>query len=542
MVLGSLASRITGFLRSAVVAAALGTGLTGDAYNVANTLPNIVFMLLLGGALNSVFVPELVRAARRPDGGAAFTDRLVTACLTALLAICAVAVCAAPWLVHLYAPSFTDGQSQTAVALARYCLPQIFFYGVFAVLGQVLNARERFGAMAWAPVANNLVVIGVFALFLGLVGRAGPAGMSPGQTLWLGVGSTAGIVVQALAVVPSLRRSGYRWRPRFDWRGPDLAAPLRAAGWTLALVGVGQAGFWVITVLATGAGERAAAGGVTAGVGLTAYNNAYQLWTVPQGVLTVAVVTAALPALTRAAQGGDHRALTDGLTRTVRSSAGIIVLVSAAFLSMGAPLAALAYGYGAVTDADVRILGLVLVAFAPGLPAYCAQYALTRGFYALGDARTPVLLALVTTGANAALSTTACHVLPARWAVVGMAAAHTTASFVGIGVTSLVLSRRIHRQAGCASGPAPRGLAQTGLHVRAALACAPGAAAAASTALYLREQLGHGTAGSLAAVTAGGLLLAVSVLALAGPLRVHDAFGPLGAVLNRLHRPSRPGR
>jgi putative peptidoglycan lipid II flippase len=219
MALGSLVSRATGFVRSAVVVAALGTGLLNDAYSVANTLPNIVFMLLIGGALNSVFVPELVRAVQHADGGRAYTDRLLTACVAGLAGITAVAVVAAPWLARLYAPVFTGGQLNLTVALARYCLPQIFFYGLFAVLGQVLNARDRFGAMMWTPVVNNLVVIGVFGLYLGIARDTVDAGrITTGQEMLLGAGSTLGIVTQALALLPSLRRAGFRWRPRFDWR------------------------------------------------------------------------------------------------------------------------------------------------------------------------------------------------------------------------------------------------------------------------------------------------------------------------------------
>ncbi len=540
MMLGSVASRITGFLRSAMVVAALGTGLAGDAFSVANTLPNIVFMLLIGGALNSVFVPELVRASQQPDGGAMFTDRLITACLVLLLAISAVTMAAAPWLVGLYAPSFTGDQLEVTVALARYCLPQIFFYGVFAVLGQVLNARERFGAMMWAPAANNLVAIGVFGLYLILVGGEGQ--MSPGQVVLLGVGSTVGIVVQALVLLPSLSRSGYRWRPRFDWRGADLARPLRAAGWALLLIAVTQAAFWAITVLCTGVSRRAAAEGVAVGVGLTAYNNAYQLWIVPQGILVVSLVTAALPALTRAAQTGDHAELTGGLVRTVRTSTGVVIIATLMFLLLGEQVTGLVYGYGTVTSGDVRVLGQILAAFALGLPALCVQYTLTRGFYALDDPRTPVLLALLTSGTNAALSAIAVHTLPVRWATVGMAMAHTLACLTGAATTAIMLHRRIRRAEALkdrqpqrtGSTSALNSLGQLGIHLRVALACLPGATATILIATWTRNQLGTGTAGSLAAVTAGGMFLVLSLLLVARPLRITEATAPLHLILNRL--------
>jgi putative peptidoglycan lipid II flippase len=543
MLLGSLASRVTGFLRSAIVVAALGTGLASDAFSVANTLPNIVFMLLIGGALNSVFVPELVRAAEHADGGTAFTDRLVTACLVLLLTVTAITVAAAPWLVHLYAPTFTGGQLQATVALARYCLPQILFYGVFTVLGQILNAREQFGAMMWAPVANNLVVIGVFGFYLNVAHHIDGAGeMAPGHVVLLGAGSTAGILIQALVLLPSLRRAGYRWRPRFDWRGAGLTRPLRAAGWALLLIAVTQTAFWAVTVLATGVSHRAAAQGVTAGAGLTAYNNAYQLWIVPQGILVVSLVTAALPSLTRAAQAGDYLELTSGLICTVRHSAGAIMVATVAFLVLGEQVAGLAYGYGTVTSSDVRVLGQILACFALGLPAFCVQYILTRGFYALGDPRTPVLLALLTCGANAVLSAAAVRILPVHWATAGMALAHTLACLIGAATTALVLHRRIHRTAALngqrpqrlGPGSALSNLCQAGIHLRVMAACLPGAAAAVLTASWTRGQLGNATAGNLTAVTAGSLLLLLSLSLIARPLRVTAATAPLHQVLHRL--------
>lgn len=525
MALGSLVSRATGFVRAAVVVAALGTGLLNDAYSVANTLPNIVFMLLIGGALNSVFVPELVRAVQHADGGRAYTDRLLTACVAGLAGITAMAVVAAPWLARLYAPVFTGDQLNLTVALARYCLPQIFFYGLFAVLGQVLNARDRFGAMMWTPVVNNLVVIGVFGLYLGIARDTVDAGqITEGQEMLLGAGSTLGIVTQALALLPTLRRAGFRWRPRFDWRGSGLTRPLRAAGWTVLLIAINQVAYWAITSLATGVSKRAAAEHLTVGVGLAAYSNAYQLWVFPQGIVTVSLVTAVLPGLTRAAVLSDFETLGADLARTIRSSAGLIVLSAFGFLTLAPQLTGLAYGYGRTTPGDVQVLAQVLACFAPGLPAFCAQYALTRGFYALGDARTPVLLALVVSGCNAGLCVVAVQALPPRWAVTGMAAAQTLACLAGVVCTSTALRRRIGALSGVRLAVA---------HARAAVACLPGAAVAPIVARWSEDCLGHGLAGNLTGVAAGGLALGLSLLLLAGPLGVPEAAAPLRTALRR---------
>ncbi|MFE7516188.1 murein biosynthesis integral membrane protein MurJ, partial [Streptomyces sp. NPDC057540] len=288
MAAGSLVSRATGFVRASVVAAALGAGLVADGYAVGNSVPTIVYMLLLGGALNAVFVPELVKAAKEhEDGGVAYTDRLLTLCALALAALTAVAVLAAPVIVDTYT-DYGGGQRDMTIAFARSCLPQIFFLGLFTLLGQVLNARGRFGAMMWTPVLNNVVAVSVFGLFL-VVGDGGE--LTPGETALLGWGTTAGIAVQALALLPSLRAAGFRWRPRFDWRGSGLAAPLRSAGWLVLLVLTNQGAYWVTTWLATTAGDTTESGGA----GLAAYNNAYLLWTVPHGIVTVSLVTALVP-------------------------------------------------------------------------------------------------------------------------------------------------------------------------------------------------------------------------------------------------------
>ncbi|WP_435813057.1 murein biosynthesis integral membrane protein MurJ [Streptomyces werraensis] len=531
MALGSLASRLTGFVRSAVVVAALGTALLGDAYNVANTVPNIIYILLIGGALNSVFVPELVRAAKEhADGGAAYTDRLLTACLLALTTITGAAVVAAPWIVDAYA-DYTGAQRDLTVALARFCLPQILFYGVFTLLGQVLNSRDRFGAMMWTPVLNNAVVIAVFGMYLVIAGEAVSADqVTDGQMLLLGAGSTAGIAIQAFALLPSLRRAGFRWRPRFDWRDSGLARPLRAAMWTLLLVLANQVAYWVVTRLSTSAGVRADAEGVTAGVGYTAYSSAYQLWVVPQGIITVSLVTALLPRMSRAASDGDHDKVGEDLAQGLRTSAAAIVPATVAFLVLAPQLTGLAYQYAQATEEDTRAIAWVLMAFAPGLLAFSAQYVLSRGFYALGDTRTVFFLTLVIASANAGLSATAYALLPARWAVAGMAGAYAIACTAGLVCTAYVLNRRLR------AGGGKRGIESahvTLTHLKLAAACLPGAAAAYALSGWTANRLGNGLAGDLTGLLLGGASIAVSLVALARPLRITEVQALTAPLLRR---------
>ncbi|MFE0681184.1 murein biosynthesis integral membrane protein MurJ [Streptomyces sp. NPDC058961] len=516
MAAGSVVSRATGFVRSAVVAAALGVGLLGDGYAVANNVPNILYMLLIGGTLNAVFVPELVRAAKEhADGGAAYTDRLMTACTTALVAVTALAVVGAPWIVGAYT-DYSGGQADLTIALARYCLPQILFYGLFTLFGQVLNARGRFGAMMWTPVLNNLVVIGVFGLYLALA-AGGSGTLSAGDARLLGWGTTAGIVVQALALVPSLRSAGFRWRPRFDWRGSGLGRPLRSAGWAVLLVVSNQLAYWVVTRLATTAGHRAEHEGIAGGAGYTAYTNAYVLWMVPHGIVTVSLVTALMPRMSRASAEGDLAGVRADVSYGLRTCGAMIVPAACVLFALAPWILGSVFEYGRTGAADITVMAGMLMAFAPGLIALSGQYVLSRGFYALGDTRTPFLLNLVIAGVNAALTVVAYLALPPRWAVTGIAGAYTVALLAGLAATAYTLNRRL------GGGPLLRSPALLA-HLRLLLGAVPAAA------------LGHAAArcadglGSVAAAGAGTMTLVVALALLARPLGLTD----INAVLDKV--------
>ncbi|WP_456293991.1 murein biosynthesis integral membrane protein MurJ [Streptomyces cyaneofuscatus] len=513
MAAGSVLSRATGFVRSAMIAAALGIGLAADGYAVGNSVPTILYVLLMGGALNAVFVPELVRAAKEhKDGGAAYTDRLLTACVLALLGITAAAVWAAPAIIDAYT-DYTGDQAATTVAFARYCLPQIFFLGVFTLLGQVLNARGRFGAMMWAPVLNNLVVIAVFGACLALgTGRNGT--LTAAETALIGWGTTAGIAVQTLALLPALRAARFRWRLRFDWRGSGLGRPLRAAGWLVLLVLANQAAYWVTTRLATTAG-------LEGGPGFSAYNNAYSLWMVPHGIITVSLVTALMPRMSAAAADADTAALKRDVSYALRTSAAAVVPAACLLLALAHPVTDLAYGYGRTNAADIAAMSGILMAFAPGLVALSGQYVLSRAFYALGDTRIAFLLNLVVVGVNAGLALTAAQLLPARWAVTGMAAGYSLGLCVGWAVTARVLSRRL-------GVGRPSRSSAAGAHVRLLLAAAPAAV------------LGHlaarasAPAGAPVALAAGVLIIVLTFALLARPLRLAELATLLTGVRRRV--------
>ena len=401
MALGTIASKVTGVLRDVAAAAALGFYIVADAFSLGNSLPTIVYILLIGGALNAVFVPQLVRRMKEdPDGGVGYADRLLTAAGLALILLAALAVVGAPWIVDLYTPNdYPSGAYDLAVAFARLCLPQMIFYGIYAMLTQVLNARGTFGLPMFAPIANNIVAIATFMLFILVAGTSAAADgrLSSDQVLILGVGTTLGVAVQALILIPVLRRSGYHWRPRFDWRDSGLGHASRLAAWTLGLVLVNQLAYLVITRLTVQANVNAATAGTVA-AGLTTYQKAHLIFILPHSVFTVSIVAAALPLLSRLAHAGDRSRVGQEVGRITRVVVALILPVAILLAVEGPNIALLLFGYGAATPEQASLLGSVVAIFMIGLVPFTVVYICLRGFYALEDTRTPFWIAVVFSG------------------------------------------------------------------------------------------------------------------------------------------------
>ncbi|MGA5223265.1 murein biosynthesis integral membrane protein MurJ [Streptomyces koyangensis] len=517
MAVGTVVSRATGLIRQVLQAAALGTGLLASTYNTANTVPTSLYTLLIGGALNAVLVPQLVRArATEPDGGRAYEQRLVTLVVCVLGAGTALAVWAAPEIVGLYMRD-TPGSHEAfelTVTFARFLLPQIFFYGLFGIYGQLLNAREKFGAMMWTPVLNNVVLVAMFAAYLGLMAAPGRVeDITADQVRLLGIGTTAGVAIQALALVPFARAAGFRFRPRFDWRGNGLGRSVHAAKWTLLFVLANQVALTVVTNFANAADQELP----QAGAGYTAYTYAQTIWLLPQSIVTVSLVTALLPRMSRAVAEGRLGDLRADLTRGLRVSGVVIVPTAFLFLALGPQIAALLFAHGAADAASVRPLGHMLQAFGPGLIAFSAQYLLLRGFYAFEDTRTPFFMAAWIAGVDIALAS-ACHVLlPARWAVVGMAGAYTLSYLAGLALTALLLRRRLGGRIGTG------GLGRA--YGKLLCAAVPAAGLGWAAARAVSGPGGPGTAGTWStavALASGVLSTAVAYLLLARLLKVEE--------------------
>lgn len=533
MAAGTLVSRATGFLKTLMMAAAIGVSTLSDSYQVANTLPTMIYILVGGGALNAVFIPQLVRAMKNDDdGGEAYANRLLTLVMVGLAAITALCVIFAPAFIQMMSPTIASDpvKRDVAVAFARFCIPTMFFMGVHVVLGQILNARGRFGAMMWTPVLNNIVVIATFGAFIWAFGsfsatNVDSASITPEGVRLLGLGTLLGLTVQALAMLPYLRDAGFRIRLRFDWRGHGLGKAARLAKWTFFFVLANQLGMIVLTQFATAAGSQAAAQGHR-GTGITAFNYALALWQMPQAIITVSVMTAVLPRISRAAADGDAAAVRDDLSYGLRTSAVAIIPCAFAFLALGAPISTLLYGSSG--ESGALNIGFVLMAFGLGLIPYSVQYIVLRGFYAYEDTRTPFYNTVIVAAANAIAAAVCYLVLPARWAVVGMAAGYGLAYTLGVGVAVRRLRKRL--------GGDLDGKRVIRTYTRLVGAGVPAAALAGGAVYGIIHVMGHGAFASLLCLVVGfGILFGVFIVA-AKRMRIEEMTAMVGMVRGRLGR------
>jgi len=444
MAVGTLVSRGTGFLRTLVLVYTVGIGALGNAYNNANTLPNTVYYLMLGGIFTSVVVPLLVRAARRdPDRGEAYAQRVFTLGALALLGVTVLATLLAGPLVHLYAPSINGppgshlaAEHNLMVVWAYWFIPQIFFYGMSSLIGAILNTRGRFAAPMWAPVVNNLVVIAVGALYFVTVGvNKEPWTISPAGVQLLGIGTTLGVIAQTVALYPSLRAAGFRWRPTLGFRPGEVSEMGRMAGWMSVYVITQWAGNLVVQILA-----NAASAGVN---GYSAYSIAWQLFQLPYAIVGISVITALLPRMSEHASARRYSLVRDDFSIGVRL-ASVIVVPAAIYLGvLGGPLAEVLFSYGSTSAAHARYVGEVFGLFALGLVPYMLTQLQLRVFYSFQDSRTAAFVGFLIMVFGIAAALTAKSMLPAAQVVAGLAVAYGLANLVGAIAGWALLLRRV---------------------------------------------------------------------------------------------------
>jgi len=447
MALGTIISRITGFVRGILVVAVLGTTLLADTYNVANTMPNILYNLLVGGALTAIFIPQLVRSFDHADGGDDFASRLITTISLILLVLVSLGMFFAPALVRLYAPEFFtvgfETEKDIAIAFTRYCLPQIFFLGLFTMLGQVANARGSFGPLMWAPIANNLVGIVLFGGFLIFSPGINLSSITDFQIALLGWGTTFSVVVQALVLVPVIKKLGISIKPRLGVSG--LGKSFTLAGWTLVYVLISQLGYLVTVNVATSAAVRSAQANIETGVGYTPYTYAYFVMLLPYSIVTISIITAILPHISKLALDGKREEVKAQLVRAIRLVGVITVPSAVAFLLFG-PLITQSIFIG-ISDDDSRYIGYVLSALSFGLVAFSINLILIRGFNAFEDTKTQVVSILVINIFSVAMSYFFLFFVKTQWVTIGLGVAFSVSYLIGLFVTLRLLKKHTGRLA-----------------------------------------------------------------------------------------------
>jgi putative peptidoglycan lipid II flippase len=450
---GVTLSRITGFLRLSAMAYAIGVAQTrlADAYNVANNTPNIVYELVLGGVLTSVFVPVFVewlqeRGRREADEVA---RSVLTLTLILLSAIMLIAIVAAPVIVRLYTLRVSGPGAEAERALAtfflRWFMPQVVFYGVGAVATGLLNAHGRFAAPMFAPILNNLTVIATFLLFAALQGPELPTpdGITALQRSVLAIGTTAGVVLMTVALWPSLRAVGFRYRWRFEPQHEAVRRIGRLALWTFVYVLANQLGLFVVIVLATGV------------VGYTAYVSAFILFQLPHAIFAVSIFTALLPSLSSKWVENDTAGFRALLAQGLRATSFVLIPAALGYIVLAVPITRLILGHGATSPEDAQLVANVLAYFSVGLFSFSAFQLLLRAFYGMQDTRTPALINVaafvVNTIANLA------YFFGLNLGVRGLALGHATAYTFATVVAVVILRRRL---SGLSGRVVVRGLAK----------------------------------------------------------------------------------
>lgn len=531
MASGTAVSRVLGFGKGALLVYAIGlTGSAANAFAVGNKLPNILYLLIAGGVLNAVLVPQVVRAYQRPDGHE-YVNRLLTLGAVLLTALAGILTVGAPLLVTLYT-SFGDPRlTGLAVLIAYWCLPQVLFYGLYTLIGQVLNARGSFGPFMWAPVVNNLVAMAGLGVYVAVYGRWGahkaftddPGTWTGGQVALLAGTATLGVVAQALVLLVPLYRSGFRYRPRWGFRGVGLGRAGQVASWAFAGLVVGQLGILVVTNVASAVGD--AAGGGVGLAGNAVYDYAFLVFMLPHSLVTVSLLTALFTGLSAKAAADDVRAVRAEISFGLRTVGLFTVIAAAVLMVLAYPLARVLQP--AATAQDASALGTVIVVMLLGLPAFGAWSMAQRVFYAYEDARsmfpTQIVMALMVAGGSLLTQALAA---PRYW-VAGAGLAMSVSYGVGAVVTLLMLRRRL---GGIDGGRVLR------LHIRVVLAAGVAAAAGWATVHRLGGLADAGLGRSALVCVGVGLLMAGIYVGLLKLMHVRELDDLVRPLLRRVGR------
>ena len=441
MTFGTVLSRVTGLLRLAAIAAAIGIAedRLPDTYNLANTAPNIIYELVLGGILTSVFVPVFVELLEKEGRERAWqvASAIINVSMLILLAVTAIGVIAAPLLAKVYA--FRVGgadavaQREVLTFLLRLFIPQIIFYALAAITGGLLNAHKRFAAPMYTPILNNLAVISVFLAFYAAYGEVGLHDVTTGQQVLIGLGTTGGVVLMALAQLPFLRGLG-RYRFTFSVGHPATRKLARLSVFVIGYVIVNQVGYFIVQILANKQQG-----------GYSAYINAFTFFLLPHGLFAVSIITALLPGMSEHAANGRWREFIERLSVGVRSTMFLILPAAVGFFVLGEPIVRFLLERGVMTSGSTELVAGVLRFFVIGLVPFAIFQLFLRAFYALQDTRTPFLINCVAVAVN-----TAINIPMFTWlGVKGLAAGHATAYSLAV----VLQARSLVKKTGGLDGP-----------------------------------------------------------------------------------------
>ena len=530
---GTIASRILGFIRTVVLALTIGvTTDAADAFGVANQLPNNVYAIIAGGVLSAVLVPQIVKARAQKDQGHGYIDRLLTLAITVFAVVTIAATLAAPFLVSIYTTGWSDAQLALATAFAYWCLPQLFFYGLYSMLGEVLNARSYFGPFMWAPVLSNLVGLIGWVAFL-LIFGADPTGQrtveqwSSAEIVLLAGSSTLGVMAQAMVLFFFWRKIGIKFSFNFSWRGVGLRPAIKAAGWSLAMVLVSQIGGLVQTVVASRAVADRGEGPAIASIAAMAI--AWLIFMLPHSVVTVSVATAYFTKMSEHVQKKQMHLMKDDL----RSALRIVVLVNM-FSSIALILLSLPVARVFVGEYDSTVaLGNVLFATMFGLIPFGMVFMFQRAFYALEDTRTPFVFTSVQIAFHIAGSIYLFFTMESQFLVMSLAGLTSATILIQALTAYLLLRKRIGRV-----GAPPRGQA---LSLRVIIAGVVTAAVGYTVILSLggvrEDSFAIGTiAGAVGVIFVSGMAMLVSYVFTLKLLKVPEIDTALGGIAGILRR------
>jgi putative peptidoglycan lipid II flippase len=439
MSVGTTLSRATGFLRLVVAAAVLGDGLLADTYNRANTTPNIVYELILGGILTSVFIPVFVEWLQTHGEEEAFelARRVLTLALVALVAVALLGIVFAGSIIRLYLVDSHTAPDPNQVALGvfllRWFMPQVVFYGVGAVAAGLLNTHRRFAMAMFAPVLNNVVVM-LTLITYGWMRHGAPAsvaGITVAQKLVLALGTTLGVVAMTVALWPSLRAIGFRWRWRWDLHHPAVRRLGKLAMWVVVYVVANQAAYLVIIILGTGLGRGQ----------ITGYQYAFVLFQLPYAIFGVSIFTALLPGMSGRWADNDREGVKALLSKGLRTTAVIVLPAAAGYLALAVPIAIVVLRHGQTTLAAATLDGRTLQAFSLGLVFFAVFQLLSRAFYAMQDTRTPALINIVAASVN--IGADLLFTKRFGWGVQGLALGHATSYIFSTAACLVILHKRL---------------------------------------------------------------------------------------------------